>query len=100
MLARGAREKWFIFPILRVLLESKGRCLDHSVLFLTKMCGRALQDLLNSMAEVRHSEGFGQPWHAALCKESQGLGAQGIPGEKNEPLAQLRRVVLQCPVEA
>src|SRR5262249_53012620 len=59
----------------------------------------SLQDLLNSVTEAHHSEGFGQPRHAALRKEGRRLGARGIPGEKNDPPAQLRRLLLQCPVE-
>ena len=45
-------------------------------------------------------KGFSQPSHPALRHEGLGLGAEAIPRDDNEPLAELRRVLLQRPVEA
>ena len=45
------------------------------------------QRLRNDTPNLSHAKRFGQPGHAAFVKEGQGLGAQRIPRQEDEPLA-------------
>jgi hypothetical protein len=49
------------------------------------MRSHGLYYLLNHAPELFHRVGFGQLWHVVLGTEGQVLGAQGIPGEEDEP---------------